>query len=34
MLKLNGDKTELIVFPSKYTHDLYNDLSITIAGGL
>ena len=32
MLKLNYDKTELIVFTSKYKHDLYNDLSITIAG--
>ena len=30
MLKLNEDKTELIVFTSKYKHDLYNDLSITI----
>ena len=30
MLKLNDDKTELIVFASKYRHDLYNDLSITI----
>ena len=30
MLKLNDDKTELIVFASKYKHDLYNDLSITI----
>ena len=30
MLKLNYDKTELIVFTSKYKHDLYNDLSITI----
>ena len=30
MLKLNDDKTELIVFTSKYKHDLYNDLSITI----
>ena len=30
MLKLNDDKTELIVFISKYKHDLYNDLSITI----
>ena len=31
MLKLNDDKTELIVFTSKYKQDLYNDLSITIA---
>ena len=30
MLKLNDDKTELIVFTSKYKQDLYNDLSITI----
>ena len=30
MLKLNGDKTELIVFTSKYKQDLYNDWSITI----
>ena len=31
MLKLNDDKTELIVFISKiYKHNLYNDLSITI----
>ena len=30
MLKLNDDKTELIVFTSQYKHDLYNDLSITI----
>ena len=30
MLKLNDDKTELILFTSKYKHDLYNDLSITI----
>ena len=30
MLKLNYDKTELIVFTSKYKQDLYNDLSITI----
>ena len=30
MLKLNDDKTELIVFASKYKPDLYNDLSITI----
>ena len=27
---LNDDKTELIVFTSKYKQDLYNDLSITI----
>ena len=32
MLKLNDDKTELIVFTSKYKHDLYNGLSITIGG--
>ena len=32
MLKLNYDKTELIVFTSKYKHDLYNDLSITNGG--
>ena len=32
MLMLNDDKTELIVFTSKYKHDLYNDLSITIGG--
>ena len=32
MLKLNDDKTGLIVFTSKYKHDLYNDLSITIGG--
>ena len=32
MLKLNDDKTELIVFISKYKHDLYNDFSITIGG--
>ena len=31
MLKLNGEKTELIVFTSKYKQDLYNDLSITIS---
>ena len=31
MLNLN-DKTELIVFTSKYKQDLYNDLSITIGG--
>ena len=30
MLKLNDDKTELIVFASKYKQDLYNDLSITL----
>ena len=30
MLKLNDDKTALIVFTSKYKQDLYNDLSITI----
>ena len=30
MLKLNDDKTELIVFTSKYKQDPYNDLSITI----
>ena len=30
MLKLNDDRTELIVFTSKYKQDLYNDLSITI----
>ena len=30
MLKLNDDKTELIVFTSKYKQDLYNDFSITI----
>ena len=32
MLKLNDDKTQLIVFTSKYKRDLYNDLSITIGG--
>ena len=32
MLKLNDDKTELIVFTSKYKQDLYNDLTITIGG--
>ena len=32
MLMLNDDKTELIVFTSKYKQDLYNDLSITIGG--
>ena len=31
MLQLNDDKTELIVFTSKYKQDLYNDLSITIS---
>ena len=30
MLKLNDDKTELIVLTSKYKQDLYNDLSKTI----
>ena len=30
MLKLNDDKTEHIVFTSKYKPDLYNDLSITL----
>ena len=30
MLKLNDDKTELIVFTSKYKQDSYNDLIITI----
>ena len=30
MLKLNGEKTELIVFTSTYKEDLYSDLSITI----
>ena len=30
--KLNDDKTELIVFTSKYKQDFYNDLSITIGG--
>ena len=30
MLKLYYDKTELIVFTSKYKQDLYNDLSIMI----
>ena len=30
MLKLNDDKTELIVFTSIYKQDLHNDLSITI----
>ena len=32
MLKINDDKTELIVFTSKYKQDLNNDLSITIGG--
>ena len=32
MLKLNYDKTELIVFTSNYKQDLYNDLNITIGG--
>ena len=32
MLKLNDDKTQLIVFTSKYKQDLYNDLSIMIGG--
>ena len=27
MLKLNDDKTDLIVFTSKYKQNLYNDLS-------
>ena len=27
MLKMNDDKTELIVFTSKYKQDLYNDLA-------
>ena len=30
MLKLNDDKTELIVFTPKYKQNLYNDLSIMI----
>ena len=30
MLNLNDDKTEHIVFTSKYKQDLYNDLIITI----
>ena len=30
MSNLNDDKTELIVFTSKYKQDLYNDLIITI----
>ena len=34
MLKRNDDKTELIVFTSKYKQDLYNDLSITICGNV
>ena len=29
LMKLNDDKTELIVFTSKYKQDLYNHLSIT-----
>ena len=29
-MKLNDEKTELIVFTSNYKQDLYNDLSITI----
>ena len=32
MLKLNYDKTKLIVFTTKYKHDIYNDLCITIGG--
>ena len=32
MLKLNDDKTELIVSTSKYKQDLYHNLSITIGG--
>ena len=32
MLKVNDDKTEHIVFTSKYKQDLYNDLNITIGG--
>ena len=32
MLMLNDDKTELIMFTSKYKQDLYTDLSITIGG--
>ena len=32
MLNLDDDKTELIVFTSKYKQDVYNDLSITIGG--
>ena len=31
MLKLNDDKTEFIVFTSKYKQDLYNALSTTIS---
>ena len=34
MLKLNDEKTELIVFTSKYKQDSYNDLSITIGDTL
>ena len=30
MLNLNDDKTELIVFTSKYKQDSYNNLSLTI----
>ena len=29
-VEADDDKTELIVFASKYKHNLYNDLSITI----
>ena len=32
MSNLNDDKTEFIVFTSKYKQDLYNDLIITIGG--
>ena len=32
MLKLNDDKTEPILFTSKYKQALYNNLSITIGG--
>ena len=32
MLRLNDEKTELIVFISKYKHDLYIELIITIGG--
>ena len=32
MSKLTDDKTELIVFTSKYKQDLYKDLSITSGG--
>ena len=32
MLKLNDDKTKLIVCTSKYKQDLYNDLIIMIKG--